>query len=232
VLLYHHLEPGADGSNGAIVSTEEFAAHMAWLAANGYRSITTADLLNWLEGRQDLPERPVLITFDDGYRSNYVHAYPVLQQHGFTGVVFMVTSFAGQTIGRFDYLGWDELRELAESGVMEIQAHSHEGHRHIGDVPALIAWSPEEIAADCVRLTEALAAAGLPPAVAYAYPFGAHDDEAVEALRSAGMKLAFTVQHGRVGRHHDPLRLNRLVVYPGMDECAFGRLVTGHSVCD
>lgn len=232
VLLYHHLEPGADGANGAILSIEEFAAQMAWLAANGYRTITTAELLDWLEGRQSLPERPVMITFDDGYRSNYTDAFPVLQQHGFTGVIFMVTGFAGQTIGRFEYLGWDEMRAMAESGVIEIQAHSHDGHRQIGGEAALVAWSPDEILADWFTLTEAADGAGLPPVTAYAYPFGAHDEEAVETLRAAGVRLGFTVAPGRVARGDDPMRLSRLVVYPAMGECGFARLVTGRTVCD
>lgn len=232
VLLYHHLEPGADGSNGAVISTEEFAAQMAWLADNGYTSVTTADLLDWLNGAQPLPDRPVMITFDDGYRSNYAYAYPVLQQHGFTGVVFMVTSLAGQKFGSLEYLGWEDMRALAASGVIEIQAHSHDGHRLIGGEPALIAWSEEEILEDWRKLTEAMAAEGLPPVVAYAYPFGAHDEEAVNALRAAGVRLGFTVAGGRVGQGDDPLLLNRLVVFPGIGECGFARLVTGTAACD
>lgn len=232
VLLYHHLEPGADGSNGAVISTEEFAAQIAWLADNGYTSVTTADLLDWLNGAQPLPDRPVMITFDDGYRSNYAYAYPVLQQHGFTGVVFMVTSLAGQKFGSLEYLGWEDMRALAASGVIEIQAHSHDGHRLIGGEPALIAWSEEEILEDWRKLTEAMAAEGLPPVVAYAYPFGAHDEEAVNALRAAGVRLGFTVAGGRVGQGDDPLLLNRLVVFPGIGECGFARLVTGTAACD
>lgn len=232
VLLYHHLEPGADGSNGAVISTEEFAAQMAWLADNGYTSVTTADLLDWLNGAQPLPDRPVMITFDDGYRSNYAYAYPVLQQHGFTGVVFMVTSLAGQKFGSLEYLGWEDMRALTASGVIEIQAHSHDGHRLIGGEPALIAWSEEGILEDWRKLTEAMAAEGLPPVVAYAYPFGAHDEEAVNALRAAGVRLGFTVAGGRVGQGDDPLLLNRLVVFPGIGECGFARLVTGTAACD
>lgn len=232
VLLYHHLEPGADGSNGAIISTEEFAAQMAWLKANGFTTITTAQLLAWLEDGEPLPDRPVMVTFDDGYRSNYLHAYPVLQQHGFSGVIFMVTGLAGQKVGRLEYLTWEDMHAMTASGVIEIQAHSHDGHRNIDGQPALVHWSEEEILADWQLLSEALAAAELPPATAYAYPFGAHDEECIDALRKAGVKLGFTVHHGHVAQDHDPLRLNRLVVYPGMDECAFARLVTGRAACE
>nr|PZN69433.1 MAG: hypothetical protein DIU55_12990 [Bacillota bacterium] len=231
VLLYHHLEPGADGTNGAIISTAEFERQMAWLKANGYTSITTAQLLSWLEDGQPLPERPVMITFDDGYRSNYTYAYPVLQQHGFNAIIFMLTGLAGQKFGTLEYLTWEDMRAMAASGLIEIHAHSHDGHRYIGEDPALIAWSAEEILADWHQLTGAMAAAGLPAPTAYAYPFGEYDEECIDALRAAGVKLGFTVEHGRVGQDHDALRLNRLVVYPGMDECGFARLVTGRSVC-
>ncbi|MEW8978983.1 MAG: polysaccharide deacetylase family protein [Symbiobacterium sp.] len=233
VLLYHHLEPGADGGNGAIVSTEEFEAQIAWLAANGYTSVTTTDLLNWLHHGTPLPEKPVLITFDDGYRSNYIHAYPTLARHRMNAVIFVVTSLAGQKVGSLEYLSWDEMREMVASGLVEIQAHSHDGHRYVGGQPALVAWSAEEITADWQQLRDLMLAEGLPQPIAYAYPFGAHGQETLAALQSAGVQLGFTVERGYIVPGHDPYRLNRQIVFPGIGECGFARLLTGDAgACD
>ena len=154
VLLYHHLEPGADGANGAVISTEEFAAD-GLAGRQRDRSVTTAELLDWLKGRQSLPDRPVMITFDDGYRSNYTDAYPVLQQHGFTGVVFMVTSFAGQNFGSLEYLGWEEECGWWHRASSRFRPIPTTATGESAGSPALMAWSEEEILDDWFKLTEA-----------------------------------------------------------------------------
>lgn len=89
--MYHHVSP----QPGLVtISPENFAAQMAWLAGKGYHTASCADLENFLAG-QPLPARSVLLSFDDGYLDNYVHAYPILRRHGLHAVVFAVTDWIG-----------------------------------------------------------------------------------------------------------------------------------------
>lgn len=92
VLMYHHVSP----SPGLVtVSPETFHTQMAWLARHNYRSIGTNDLAAFLAGKP-LPEKSVMITFDDGYLDNYLYAHPVLQAFGLKAVLFVITGWLGQ----------------------------------------------------------------------------------------------------------------------------------------
>ncbi len=92
VLMYHHVSPNP----GLVtVSPETFHAQMAWLARHNYRSIGTDDLAAFLAGKP-LPEKSVMITFDDGYLDNYLYAHPVLQAFGLKAVLFVITGWLGQ----------------------------------------------------------------------------------------------------------------------------------------
>lgn len=92
VLMYHHVSP----SPGLVtVSPATFHAQMAWLAKHNYRSIGTDDLAAFLAGKP-LPEKSVMITFDDGYLDNYLYAHPVLQAFGLKAVLFVITGWLGE----------------------------------------------------------------------------------------------------------------------------------------
>lgn len=92
VLMYHHVSP-APGL--VTVSPAIFRAQMAWLAAHGYRSAGTQELAAFLAGAP-LPDKSVVITFDDGYLDNYLYAHPVLQEFGFRAVLFLITGWLGE----------------------------------------------------------------------------------------------------------------------------------------
>lgn len=92
VLMYHHVSP----SPGLVtVSPETFRAQMAWLAQHNYRSIGAGELAGFLAGAP-LPEKSVMITFDDGYLDNYLYAHPILQAYGFKAVLFVITGWLGE----------------------------------------------------------------------------------------------------------------------------------------
>lgn len=225
VLLYHHIAPSNENGNGAVVTTAEFEAQMNYLAEHGYRSISTTQLARWLAGHGRLPEKPVLVTFDDGYASNHTIGFPILKRHNIKATIFVIGSFPGETLPK-DAPGpasWAELREMQESGLIELQSHTYDGHRKVDGRAALLRWSSDQIAADDKLLREAFSAAGLRPPTAIAYPFGGHDDKAVQAMASAGYRLGFTVKGGLVRRGADLLRLPRQVIFPGFTLEKFAR---------
>ncbi|HWI52694.1 MAG TPA: polysaccharide deacetylase family protein [Symbiobacteriaceae bacterium] len=229
VLLYHNLTTDSTTDDAATLPVAEFSAQMAWLDGHDYTAITTSDLENWLLRGDSLPPRPVLITFDDGYQSNFDLAFPLLKEHGLKATIFVVTGAVGQQPGKYPHLSAATMQAMARSGLIEFQAHSHDGHRLVGEVPALLAWSSPEIADDVDVLLETFAADELQRPTAFAYPFGAFDDEAMATLQTAGFDLAFTVEPGYARLGESPLRLQRQIVYPGTPLCRFAEIVEGRA---
>lgn len=91
VLMYHHVSPSA----GMITSSpHNFESQIKWLSDHGYTSLSTAQFAGHLQG-QPVPDKSVLITFDDGYLDNWVYAYPVLRKYGYRATIFLVTSWVG-----------------------------------------------------------------------------------------------------------------------------------------
>ncbi|HEY8450104.1 MAG TPA: polysaccharide deacetylase family protein [Bacillota bacterium] len=233
VLVYHHLAPASLGlhrHNPMVVPVELFERQIAWLDAQGYTTVSLAELAAFIAGHGSLPQRSVMITFDDGYESNFRYATPILRRHGLRAVLFTIGNrvrpddwaFAPD---RTSHVSWQQLRAMAGGPVWEIGHHTFAGHDPIDGEPPLVAWSAAEIAADLATFTAAWKEHGLPQPTAFAYPFGAYDAEAVTAIAAAGFELAFTVDPGFVTVGSDPLRLPRLGVFPWHELAALGKLL-------
>lgn len=227
VIIYHHLAPVPEEGNPSVLTTAEFGQQMAWLQAAGFQPIDTKELAAWLEGKGTLPQRPVLVTFDDGYQSNYELAHPILRQMNWKATLFLVTSKVGRTPGKYPYVTWEQLAEMTQSQVWEVQAHAHDGHREIESIPAYLFWSAAEIQQDLQAIQQELTSHQLPAATALAYPYGAYDAETLQAASAVGLKLAFTGGYSYVRQGDEPLTLKRLSVTPGFTQCHFLAMVSG-----
>jgi peptidoglycan/xylan/chitin deacetylase (PgdA/CDA1 family) len=109
-------------------SVSEFERHMEYLESRGYHAVTLGELHEWQMGRRELPARPVVITFDDGDQSVYDLAFPILARLGFRATLFVVTSRVGTRWNEVECLDWAQLRELEQSGVFQIESHTHDMH--------------------------------------------------------------------------------------------------------
>jgi peptidoglycan/xylan/chitin deacetylase (PgdA/CDA1 family) len=123
--MYHYISvppPDADRYRLDLsVTPENMDAQMGWLAENGYATITLQELLYHLTLGWPLPERPVVLTFDDGYRDAFENAFPILQKYGFVGTFFIITDRV--TFGEPAYATWDQIVEMHNAG-MDIQSHT------------------------------------------------------------------------------------------------------------
>lgn len=124
ILLYHYIRVPPSRKQdpigyGLSVAPESFAAQMDWLAAHGYHAITFQDVRSYWRRASQLPAKPVIITFDDGYQDLYAAAFPILASHGFSAVAYIVSGFVG-TAG---YVTKDELVQMDRYGI-EIAAHT------------------------------------------------------------------------------------------------------------
>ncbi len=216
VLMYHHLVPAAehDGRNRAVISVESFEKQMTYLFTQGYRTITLDDLYLFVTGQKDLPAKSLVITFDDGYLSNYKYAYPILRRYRFRAVQFPITAFIDRSGHWLPRLTWEMMERSAD--VFEFHSHTHNMHYYVEGRPVLLVEESEKVLEDLKRSRELLAAWAL------SYPFGAYNDEIIELTKKAGYRMAFTIKSGHVYPGDDLFRLRRLGVYPetGMDEFA------------
>lgn len=224
ILAYHRF---GSGGGKMVMSPARFAEQLGWLARNDYRVIRLSQLVAYLEGRQVLPKRSVVITLDDGYESVYRHALPLLRLYGFPATLFVYTDF----IGAGDALSWAQLQELAASGLVDIQAHS-KSHRN------LIERSPDDsdsqyrqgVEAE-IRAPRDILERRLPVQVRfYAYPYGDSNELVLDVLGRQHYELALTVNPGGNAFFAQPLMLRRTMIFGDQDLEAFkARLQTSRS---
>lgn len=215
VLMYHRVGPPRAGTYPDLtVSGAAFARQTAALERGGYRPVSPTEYLAWRLGQAELPERAVMITFDDGYADIADHALPVLSRHGFASCVFVVTGRFGETNTWDEELGSEPLRLLGLPQTMDAQQQGAELGGHSRTHPNLTAVPAERLReevdgcrTDLERLT------GRPP-VAFAYPWGEADEREVAEVRKA-FPLAFSTAEGLNYLGTDAHMLRRTMVLPG-----------------
>jgi peptidoglycan/xylan/chitin deacetylase (PgdA/CDA1 family) len=214
VLMYHSI----GGADRLAVRPEAFAEQMAYLRDNGFTPLPFGD-------RTRRAERPVVITFDDGYADFHEHALPVLDRFGFPATVFVTTGWlhdagpyaAGRPLGRM--LTWRQTEEAAASGV-EIGAHGH-SHAQLDQLGG--AALREELHRSRHLLQDRLGR----PIPAMAYPYGYSSARVRREVRACGYTAACAVANAMLTERHDPLAVPRLTVRASTSLHAFGRVLDG-----
>ena len=130
VLNYHKI---ANEHKSLSVTLDDFEQHMKWLQEYGFTCITPGQLYDFVANGAELPEKPVLITFDDGYKDNYTNAFPIMKKYGMKCTIFVVTGF----LGVYDnYLTWDQAKELLDAG-FNIESHTY-SHKSMTDRKSVV----------------------------------------------------------------------------------------------
>ncbi len=134
VLMYHHLMV-EDNDNDMAISPALFESHLQTIRANGFTPISFAELENYVLAGAELPEKPVIITFDDGYLSNYEYAYPLLKEYGMKATIFVVgvtmgaSTYKDTGVEIYPHFDYSQAKEMADSGVIELGSHTYDLHR-------------------------------------------------------------------------------------------------------
>ena len=225
VLMYHSIATAATRKfRRFAVAPDEFAAQMAYLAAEGYQPVTAAELAASRAGHP-LPSRPVVLTFDDAYTDFYTAALPVLRKHDFRAALYVPTAYVGATT-RFNgslgedgrpVLSWQALRDIAAEGV-EVAAHSHT-HPQLDRVPTEVISDEADRSRSLLEDKLGLAVEG------FAYPFGYWNRAARAAVAAAGFRYAFAVAELMTAPDDDMLTLPRLTVNAGIGVAGLARLL-------
>lgn len=213
ILMYHHLSE--DVTNSEMVSPEQFEAQIRALSEAGYTGVSFDELQAYVLRGEPLPENPVVITFDDGYRSNYTLAYPILQKYGMKATIFAVgVSFGTDHYKDTDYaitphFGAAEAAEMTASGLISIQSHTYDMHQwppyETGsavreNILQLSSESEEAyvqaLTADFTRSRALLEDATGRPVDVLAYPAGQYSTLAQVTLQSLGVHVTLSTNPG------------------------------------
>lgn len=199
VLNYHKV---VDEHMSLSVPLADFEQHMKWLKEYGYTSITPEELYEFIVNGSELPEKPVLITFDDGYKDNYTNAYPIMKKYGFKGTIFVVTGF----LGVYDnYMTWEQAKELADNG-FSIESHTY-SHKSMTEA------SDEEISKELTKSRDTIKNKLGIDADFMAYPTGTYNLHIAELVQKAGYKGAFTIKYDNVSRESNVYALERVPIF-------------------
>jgi peptidoglycan/xylan/chitin deacetylase (PgdA/CDA1 family) len=219
VLTYHHLLPASElyreSANDMVVSVEQFAMHMVWLKNNGWETITTHELYEFLTYGNKLPKKPVLITFDDGYASNGDYAAPILRQLDMKATVFLITDHMKTETRLYEgkKLSWLDVKSLSD--VFEFHAHTHAFHKlDAFGVPYLLSKPDEAVLQDLTQSYSAVENQLPKNSRIFAYPFGAYKDSTLTILENLNTKLAFTTDVGYANSSSSLLEIPRFTITP------------------
>lgn len=190
VLMYHYLStPPADADiyrQDLSVPPERFAAHLDRLQSEGYTTVNLYQVLAALQRGVPLPDKPVVITFDDGYRDNYENAFPLLKARSMQATIFVVTDFIDE--GRPAYLTWEMAREMLAAGI-SIESH---GRNHV----SLANKDDDYLVWQALGSLETIEyELGVRPRFV-SYPAGEYDQRTIDVFRSANYWAGFTTRQG------------------------------------
>jgi len=209
ILMYH----GVDSQPSVInFPPDRFRWQIKWLYTHGYKSIPLSELNRCMITGQDLPERSVVLTFDDGYQSLYTEVFPILQQYSFSATIFLVAGFCNKDnywpgqpsmIPRMKLLTWEQIGEMSRFGI-EFGSHTV-NHPRLDHLPANALH--DEIVLPKEILESRL---GIPVTV-FAYPYGRYTDLVKDMVRSS-YEAACSTRIGLVKTNSDRYALERVEI--------------------
>lgn len=211
VVMYHALLKDGARQGQYVVSPAQFESDLRYLQEHGYTTVLVKDLIAYTKG-EDLPEKPVLITFDDGYYNNYLYGFPLAEKYGCKFVLSPIGRYSDlytdtpDENAYYSHATWAQLREMAASGLVEVQNHSYDLHQSRGGrlgVKKLARESDQEyrrmLAQDLTRAQSAIEAGVGEAPTAFVYPFGAFSKATPDIVKGLGFACTMSCEE-RVSR--------------------------------
>jgi peptidoglycan/xylan/chitin deacetylase (PgdA/CDA1 family) len=200
VLMYHSITE--DTQSSLSVSPENFKKQIAYLERSGYSVISLDELVKGIVKGERFSNKQVVLTFDDGFRDNYINAFPVLAKHGMPATIFIATDYIGENP---EYLTWDQIRAMAENNI-DFGGHTC-SHAYL---PSLkhTKFLVSEIAGCKAAIEKELGR----PIYYFCYPTGGFTQEAKELVKMAGYKGACTTNRGFDMSNLDVYEINRIKI--------------------
>lgn len=199
ILMYHSVD---DDSSAACVRLRRFEEQLAYLRRSGYEAVDLDAVYGYMTLGTSLPRKPIVITFDDGYRDNLENAYPILKTHGMRATIYLVAGYLGSSnrwnapdgVPQRPLLSWEEVCAHANDPLLSFQAHTC-SHPKLTRIP--LNQVREELGKSKQMIEERLGRA----CFHFAYPYGDYNSVVRDAAREIGFRTACSTRwgHNRAG---------------------------------
>ncbi len=207
IIMYHQVKDRGFGND--VISPSEFESDLKYLKDNNYNTITMAQLIDYVYNKKDLPQNPVILAFDDGYLSTYLNVYPLLKEYKMK----IVLSIIGKSVDEFSkvkdenieysHITWVEVKEMQESGLVEMQNHSYGLHKISNERYGCSQMANETqehyeefIGNDLNMLQEKLMEVTGSCPTTFTYPYGRYNDNLENIIKKLGFKATVTCKFG------------------------------------
>lgn len=215
ILMYHYIRenpvPGDKLGFDLSVTPADFNRQLDWLQANGFHTVDFNDLRAYFDNRTPLPSRPVILTFDDGYKDLYTTAYPAVRAHNFKAVAYLVSGFLGAP------------NNVSRAQVVEMAGHGLQVGAHTVSHVDLTKAGDAELARQIGDSRTDLESLVGQPVIDFCYPSGRFDGRVVAAVKAAGFQTATTTQPGTQHAVADRFTWSRVRVSGGEGLDRFAR---------
>ena len=228
VLCYHNIGTPEEKSNFPseeewTIDVSNFEEHLKMLKNNNYKTLKLEEFYNWKQGKNKLPYKSVLITFDDGFLSNYEYAFPLLKKYNMNATVFLIGNYIPDTNEKWNgnlktYMSKKTIEKVAEEYPnIDFASHSYSLHE-----PGILKnKNYEELLQDGKAFKEKVLKTDI-----YCYPFGAYNDDMINALKDNKYKMAFIFgpskkEYRKASIKDDDFLVPRLNVSYGMNSKKF-----------
>lgn len=224
VIMYHHITENRNKTGKYTVLTDEFKADLEYIKEKGYEAVTVNELISFVKQGEPLPDKPIMITFDDGFESFYSLAFPILKEYGMKAVVSVIGSVTEKYSQINDHninysnLTFDEIKELDGSGLVEIQNHSYDMHKNDQGQRKGMSKNKKESESDYAlalkndleKMQKTLWDNCQIKSTAVVYPYGAYSKETLGIVKASGFECTMLCEE----------RINTLT--QGDTECLYG----------
>lgn len=223
IVMYHHVTEKDSRKGTYVVKVSELKKDLDYIKKAGYTCVTVNDLIDYINGRKNLPKKIIMITFDDGFESIYQLVWPLLKERNMKAVVSPIGSVAeeytenGDRNVNYAYMSWDELRELSQSDEFEVQSHTFDMHKvNDGARKGLSRMKGESeeayreaLTKDLTKMQKLLHSKSGVDAKAIVFPYGLYSEATADIIKKLGFKCSMVCEE----------RINKLTV--GDEDCLF-----------
>ncbi len=207
IIMYHSITTPQKKTSKYVISSQQFEEDLKYIKAEGYTTITMQQLIDFVHDEADLPEKPILLSFDDGYYNNYCYAYPLLQKYQMSAVISIIGKYTDlyseneEYNPNYSHITWDNIREMEASGLVEIQNHSYNMHTNTEGRNGTKKKKGESrevyrstLEGDLMKLQERLAKETGKVATTFTYPFGGVSSESYEIIKNMGFEASLSCE--------------------------------------
>ncbi len=201
IAMYHSVNPQENPFiQRLIVYPETFQRQMRFLKEKRYNVVALESLADLIKNQKNIPPRTIAITFDDGYKDNYINAFPILKKYNLPATIFIIVN----EMGRPDRLSWEEIKEMQSSGLISFGSHT------LGPLPLTDIESPEEVKKQIFDSKKILEEKLGTLITMFSYPAGRFDEKIRQLVIDAGYKAAVATNPGKKYSDNDVFALKRI----------------------